>query len=266
MKRNLIIWICILYWLIGCGKPIGAKIDSSVNSDTTSIADSGIKIKQGIDTSNCGLVFHPFGTYIKAKSEVLNVRDSLAKLYFESTDSVLKDSLLVMAGHLFENNIISKIIPFWYGTPWDFEGYTNVPNKGVVACGYFVSTTLKHMGLNLNRYALAQKGPLQEAFFVAIDSAMFRRYEYEETSKMPIFLESLSTGLYFIGLESHVGYLYKNVSGIYFIHSNYYDGYVMAEKVQESKAFISYSFYVSRISSNKFLMKYWLENLELTNN
>ena len=35
----------------------------------------------------------------------------------------------------FEDNLINKIIPFWYGTKWSFEGHSNEPNKGEIACG-----------------------------------------------------------------------------------------------------------------------------------
>ena len=28
----------------------------------------------------------------------------------------------------------------WMGTPWDFSGTSQVPRKGSIACGYFVST------------------------------------------------------------------------------------------------------------------------------
>ena len=55
----------------------------------------------------------------------------------------------------FDNALVNDIIPFWYGTKWSFEGHTNKPNDGEIACGYFVSTTLKDVGLNINRYHLA---------------------------------------------------------------------------------------------------------------
>ncbi len=42
--------------------------------------------------------------------------------------------------------LVNKIIPYWYGTPWDFNGHTDIPNESNVACGYFVSTPLRHMG------------------------------------------------------------------------------------------------------------------------
>ena len=50
-----------------------------------------------------------------------------------------------------------KIFPYWIGTKWDYNGYTNRPgNDKIIACGYFVSTTLKHMGFKWNRFDLAK--------------------------------------------------------------------------------------------------------------
>ena len=62
----------------------------------------------------------------------------------------------VMSSVLF-NSMIDSIFPAWMGTNWDFNGTSNVPKQGEIACGYFVSTTLKHVGFNLNRYKLAQQ-------------------------------------------------------------------------------------------------------------
>ncbi len=50
-----------------------------------------------------------------------------------------------------------SIFPHWIGTKWDYNGYTNEPGEDkLIACGYFVSTSLKHMGFNWNRFDLAK--------------------------------------------------------------------------------------------------------------
>ncbi|MEO1627640.1 MAG: hypothetical protein AAFV25_20985, partial [Bacteroidota bacterium] len=69
---------------------------------------------------------------------------------------------------LFKTALLNKIIPFWEGTKWSFEGHTSKPKSGHIACGYFVSTTLRDAGLRLNRYRLAQQSPLNEAKSLAI--------------------------------------------------------------------------------------------------
>ncbi len=64
-------------------------------------------------------------------------------------------------GNFFEQTLLNELIPYWYGVGWTFEGHTNSPDSGTIACGYFVSTTLKHFGMNLNRYRLAQQSASQ---------------------------------------------------------------------------------------------------------
>lgn len=70
----------------------------------------------------------------------------------------------------FTTHLVDRIIPHWYGTPWSFGGHTAVPNKGEIACGYFISTTLRDMGIKLNRYRLAQKSPIDEAKVISCGS------------------------------------------------------------------------------------------------
>jgi len=59
-------------------------------------------------------------------------------------------------GKEFTNLMVNKIFPYWYGTPWDFNGTTKRPNEGKIACGYFVTTTIQQMGFPINRIKLAQ--------------------------------------------------------------------------------------------------------------
>ena len=159
------------------------------------------------------------------------------------------------SGTVFEEHLLNQIIPHWYGTEWDFNGYTDVPNQGVIACGYFVSTTLKHMGINLNRYHLAQQAGLNEAKSIAIvDSNYFTVYGIDQLEQR---MQAEQDGIYFVGLDNHVGYLLKRNAQLYFIHSNYIDYKVMIEKIDESAAFSSNIYVVAEISTNETLMHYW---------
>ena len=38
------------------------------------------------------------------------------------------------------------LLPAWNGTAWAMNGTSQVPGRGSIACGYFVSTTLMHAG------------------------------------------------------------------------------------------------------------------------
>ena len=50
-----------------------------------------------------------------------------------------------------------ELLPAWDGTPWDFHGTSQAPREGKIACGYFVSTTLLHLGLQVERVRMAQQ-------------------------------------------------------------------------------------------------------------
>ena len=191
-----------------------------------------------IDSTALGIVFHPSGTYNSAKLKVRNGMKSLN------------------SGGDFENYLVNEIIPHWYGTEWDFNGYTAVPNEGVIACGYFVSTTLLHMGINVNRYKMAQQAGLYEAQTLALSDANYRIIRGVDSLEV-ILKRDYSDGIYFVGLDNHVGYLYIRHQIPYFIHSNYIEDKVMIEKAMYSPAFESGIYVIAEISTNEELMERW---------
>lgn len=69
---------------------------------------------------------------------------------------------------IFKRCLVNEIIPFREGTIWSFEGYMSIPNKGEIACGYFVSITLKYFSVELNRYKLAQQSSINKAKISAL--------------------------------------------------------------------------------------------------
>jgi hypothetical protein len=215
------------------------------------------------DSSSCGFSLTKGTDYSLTKEEILDQRDRLAASYREQQSEAEKDSFLDSALQVFTDLLVNEIIPYWYGTPWTFEGHTSDPNKGAIACGYFVSTTLKHMGLNLNRYRLAQQGAASEARTLAIDPSNLRRVVVANDEDMMEELVNIPPGFYFAGLDYHVGFFLRNGSGSYFIHSNYIDGYVMAERIEASRAFRSRQYYLANISGNRELAIKWLLNAEI---
>jgi len=214
-----------------------------------------------LDSLATGMKFKAQGNYTNTKRKAKELRESLAQAYLAATNSSSKEALLDSAQNLFANYLLNKIIPYWYNTKWEFDGYTAVPQKGAIACGYFVSTTLKHMGVNVNRYKLAQQNPKNESSSVAIAHANLKKYKFDELGKdiLPE-LSSYKDGLYFVGLDYHVGYLYIKNKQPYFIHSDYLEGYVRIESAKASSAFESYEYFISPISNNpQFIVKWLLQ-------
>ncbi len=178
--------------------------------------------------------------------------------YHQSLDS-LKKSVQTLPkselGVFIQGSLCEIVFPQWYGTVWDYNGYTNTPKNGVIACGYFVSTTLKHFGFNLNRYDVAKKYSS-----CIVKTLCLNDYSTHQSVDSLLLKLSLSpTGLYIIGLSNHVGFIEKTKTGeLYFIHSNYfYPGIVCRDKCSESMALqASTVFWIGNFSNNPTVQEY----------
>ena len=210
------------------------------------------------DSTDSGLIFFKENTYQNEKRKIRKIRILLKQRYLLLKDSVNKSQFLDSVSIVFSNLLLNSVVPHWYGTSWDFNGYTSVPNQGEIACGYFVSTTLNHMDLNLNRYHLARQNPLNEARSIAIDNNSVFVFSSDTYSINNKFFKSFKNGLYFIGLDSHVGYLYIYNKEAFFLHSNYIEDRVMIESIDYSEAFDSSNYSIVKITGNKLLMKKWV--------
>ncbi len=195
-------------------------------------------------------------SYASAKVDVSQLRSRLKenlKLGTISFDNVKT---------AFTNQLVDNIIPHWYGTPWSFGGHTAIPNQGKIACGYFISTTLRDMGVNLNRYKLAQKSPIDEAKMISC-GAVINTVVQDTPEKAFDEINGLTEeGLYFIGFdEGHVGYLLKREGELLLIHSNYLAPVsVCIETLKESRVFKRFSkFHLVAISHNDTLLQRWLD-------
>ena len=160
----------------------------------------------------------------------------------------------VMSSVLF-NSMIDSIFPAWMGTNWGFNGTSNVPKQGEIACGYFVSTTLKHVGFNLNRYKLAQ-----QAASVVIDVLCGKNKAYSTDKSALINKLKAKKGnrLYVVGLDYHVGFIAVQNNEVYFIHSDYFKNKVVKEFAFKSQGFSATNSYVyGEITNNSSLLNKW---------
>lgn len=195
-------------------------------------------------------------TYNQHLAEIILEKGKLSASYLGG-DSTKQHKLVSTAKDYMYTQLIDTIFPAWYGTEWDYNGYSNVPKKGQIACGYFVSTTLKHIGFNLNRYKLAQK------YSSAIVKSLCYNIQYmrnNNTKKLFNYINTKPNQLYVIGLDNHVGFISKETSGIYFIHSSYLEPVaVIKEKAESAEALIGSNLFVlGQLTENDVLLKNWL--------
>jgi hypothetical protein len=165
------------------------------------------------------------------------------------------------ASQLLYKNLSDSVFPAWYGTKWDFNGITNVPKEGLIACGYFVSTTLKHVGFNLNRYKMAQ-----QAASVIINKTCGKSYvkTYRNSDTLIKRLSKKPDGLYVLGLDYHVGFLLVEKGKVFFVHADFINGKVVRQPASTSEAFNSSGLYVlGQLTRNPALMNKWLKGVRI---
>ena len=188
------------------------------------------------------------------------------KSRYEAASVAEKKTVLSEAGKYLYKSLTDSIFYYWYGTKWDFNGYTDKPGEGIIACGYFVSTTLKHCGFNLNRFKLAQQYSLEIVRRISSGDSVLTYRGINTQQFLQKTKGKIRDGLYVIGLDNHVGFLLYEGPEVYFIHSSYFDPVaVVREKASESKALAtSRTFVMCNISSNEKLIKKWIMGEEIS--
>ncbi|MEO1448442.1 MAG: hypothetical protein AAFV07_02885 [Bacteroidota bacterium] len=177
--------------------------------------------------------------YSQLRSEIKTKRATFQQAYARA-DSAQKDSIRQAAAKYLTRIIPEKLLPFWYGTPWDFNGYSNRPREGVIACGYFVSTPLKHIGWPINRYRVAQKDATS-----IIQTLSGHTQTWRDSNELLQHLQKQPNSLYIVGLTNHVGFLWVKEGEVYFIHSSYHDPVAVAQEIAaESPVFLWSDIYV----------------------
>jgi len=286
MIRSLFLLLMVSLYLIACNNSVRKAEDETDSlSDTlsrnqefyyggdASISNSLLEddssffelIPKAIDTANFAFQLKPKGNYAQIKAEIKAERLRLSRLYLSKKDSLEQQQVLDSARNYLTLALVNELIPHWYGMPWSFSGYSAIPQKGEVGCSYFISNTLLHTGFNVNRYKLAQQGPMNEA--KSVDSNYVTYFNEDVFSGNNInkavvekIVKENEDGLYFIGLSSHVGYLLVHMGELYYLHSNYGRLAVMLEYAETSQEFIDSQYFIAKITHNDELIKKWLLN------
>lgn len=116
--------------------------------------------------------------------------------------------------------LMDSLVPCWYGTPWDYNGISEIPGKGYIACGYFVTTTLRDAGMKINRVKMAQC--IEQNLLYDLCTG-HKKYSDKPLDYFVREIEKTGYGLYIVGLDNHTGYIYNDGVNVWFIHSGVYD-------------------------------------------
>lgn len=161
-------------------------------------------------------------------------------------------------GNYFTRIMRDSMYHYWKGTPWEFNGHTDIARKGEIACGYFISTPLKHIGVNVNRYKLAQQAATPIIKSIAKGKDIFRTTSYEKLEAY--FNTQPADGLYVIGLSFHVGFILRENGENYMMHSDYYPPVAVCQKPMATCEAIrdSEEYVVGSLSNNPVFLRKWL--------
>lgn len=165
-------------------------------------------------------IAHKRSNYLHYQNELEIFRQQQLKRY-ETASTQSKKLILSNVKKRLESDLITNFFPAWYGTPWDFNGTSQTPGKGKIACGYFVSTNLVHIGFKAPRIRLAQQ-PSQKIIRTFMDRS---HMDISSKRSLPNIKKKLmlsGDGIYITGLDTHVGFIVVSNETITFIHSTYY--------------------------------------------
>ena len=90
-------------------------------------------------------------TYINAKypkilEDIESNRVEYLNAYKSATSIKDKDEVTNQVRNYLNRILSERIFPAWFGTPWSFNGNTQFPLQGTIACGSFVEIVLKNAG------------------------------------------------------------------------------------------------------------------------
>ena len=191
-------------------------------------------------------------------------RVALASRYKQAASSGEQSNVVTEARTLVTRSIYTEIFPSWYGTAWDFNGTTEVPQQGKIACGYFVSTVLRDAGWRVQRARLAQQASEHIILSLTIESYV-KRFRRVAIGDFVEAVKKWGAGIYVVGLDIHTGFIVNTGDEVYFIHSSYVEPYtVVREKAIESKILAASNYRVlGKISADDLFIQKWLLSTEI---
>lgn len=162
-------------------------------------------------------IITPTLSYEELKANIVATREKINAEYI-AADSSGKDSLIKYSQE-FLRNITQEIFTYWHKTEWDFNGITQVPKQGKIACGYFVTTVIRDVGFDIPRSTWAQ---LASETMIKKLNPTVKKYSNKSIEVVIDYFKNRPDGMYVVGLDTHVGFVSKEGKQIKFIHSNYY--------------------------------------------
>lgn len=160
----------------------------------------------------------PATDYGTVKRDIAVTQRALGNDFRGAATAPKRSELIAEARRYLLDAIVQRIFPPWIGTRWDYNGTTQAPGAGSIACGYFVTTVLRDAGFRIERVRLAQL-PSEELILGVCEPGDVRRFSDVPAPDFVAAVRRLGAGLYIVGLDYHVGFLVNDGQEVRFVHS-----------------------------------------------
>lgn len=181
-----------------------------------------------------------------------------AREYRAAATSADQARVLQDARGLLEHSM-PELMRCWLGTPWDFNGTAKTPGEGKIACGYFVTTVMEGAGFRVKRAELAQQAS-QNILLSFLPQNALRLRVGVPYKTFRIETERSETGIYIVGLDTHVGFLVVKDQSYTFIHSSGSRPWCVVEENPDDAHVLERSNYrvLGNLTASDAVVKKWL--------
>lgn len=179
------------------------------------------------------------------------------KIKYQQTTN--KTEVIKEARAAFISLIEKDFFTIWDGTQWDFYGTTQVPQKGKIACGYFVTTVLRDMGVKIDRVAMAETYS-EKLIKNLVQPKYIKKYVPFNLPNFVAEKQKEADNLYVLGLDNHVGFLIVKNHQAWFLHSSVlHPGAVVKERADTSMALqINYYTVAGNLTADELFLENWI--------
>ncbi len=265
MRHPFTLFLALTSIIVSCQQPASAPVsenDLKPTFERTTFSES--PQPREVDSVPLPLVQHSFflKSYDSLKMDIRRRRIEFAQRYTVAKSDSARTAIVHLSSTFLLETLSDHVFPAWFGTSWAYEGISNVPGEGEIACGYFVSTTLRHADFKLNRYKLAQ------AYSHRIAEVLGDRLQrFTALEKLLSYVSKQPDDLYVVGLDNHVGFIEKRAGNIFFTHSSYWNPakVIREEAAGSSILYHSQVYILSHILTNEKLIQQWLKGEQIEN-
>lgn len=197
--------------------------------------------------------------YRTLKSRILDEKEKLVVRYTRTSDSSARSGIDAEAAERLRTWLVDSILPTWLGTTWGYNGTTQTPGLGQIACGYFVTTCLRDVGFDLPRVRLSQQ-PAETIIGTFVQQSLRRRWSNAPIDQFVRDVSGMGQGVYLVGLDYHIGFLIVDTGVVAFWHASYLPpSMVIGEDALQSPILRASRYrVVGRIIPNAMLIRRWL--------